>query len=81
MRWERLYNAQYGAVTWDSEFEKVKYKCKCGHTLYIPKKVDKIICTHCGNYFFPDKEKEKEYRAEEFKRKFREMERKLKNEK
>ena len=81
MRWERLYDKTYGAVTWDSEFEKVKYRCKCGHTLYIPKNVDRLICTHCGVYFFPDKEKEKEYRMQEFRKKFREKEKEKKDEK
>ena len=31
---------------------KIKKKCKhCGHSM-IFEKVDKMICTHCGNYVY-----------------------------
>ncbi len=39
------------------ENDRAKYKryCKkCGHSIVFPKssKVDKTICSHCGNYIF-----------------------------
>ena len=41
--------------------------CSCGHTINIPNKMDKIICSHCGNYVFKDKKTEFEYRLKEAK--------------
>ena len=48
-----------------NEYDKVKYKCKCGHNVIIPKWVDKNICSWCGNYVFKDKKTEFEYRMQE----------------
>lgn len=31
-----------------SELEKLKVKCKCGHTMVMPVYVDEVICKHCG---------------------------------
>ena len=47
------------------EYDKVKYKCKCGHKVVIPKWVDKNICDWCGNYVFKDKKEEFKYRVKE----------------
>ena len=47
------------------EYDKVKYRCKCGHRVVIPNWVDKNICDWCGNYVFKDKKKEFEYRMKE----------------
>lgn len=47
------------------EYDKVKFTCKCGHRVVIPKWVDKQICGWCGQFVFKDKKKEFEYRMQE----------------
>lgn len=47
------------------EYEKVKYICKCGHRVVIPKWVDKQLCDWCGRYVFKDKKSEFKYRIKE----------------
>lgn len=47
------------------EYEKVKYICKCGHRVVIPKWVDKQLCDWCGRYVFKDKRSEFKYRIKE----------------
>ena len=47
------------------EYDKVKYRCKCGHRMVIPPKLDKVVCDWCGKYVFKDKKKEFEYRLRE----------------
>ena len=54
------------------EYEKVKYICKCGHRVVIPKWVDKQLCDWCGRYVFKDKKVEFNYRiSEQIKKKVR----------
>ena len=48
-----------------NEYNKVKYKCKCGHMVIIPKWVDKQLCGWCGCYEKKKKKDEFEYRMEE----------------
>lgn len=43
-------------------YDKVRYKCKCGHRSVIPKNVEKTVCSWCGNYVFKDKKTEFQYR-------------------
>ena len=52
------------------EYEKVRYKCKCGHSVIIPAWVDKQLCSWCGNYVYKDKK-------DEFKNKIKEMSKRL----
>lgn len=47
------------------EYDKVKYKCKCGHKVVIPNWVDKQVCGWCGKYVFKDKKVEFKYRVKE----------------
>ena len=47
------------------ELDKVKYRCKCGHRVIIPKYVDKQLCDWCGNYVFKNKSEEFKYRMQE----------------
>ena len=47
------------------ELDKVKYRCKCGRRVVIPKRENKKLCTWCGNYVFRDKRDEFEYRLKE----------------
>lgn len=47
------------------EYDKVKYICKCGHRVVIPKWVDKQLCDWCGRYVFKDKRSEFKYRIRE----------------
>lgn len=43
-------------------YTNLTVKCKCGHSIFMPAYIDKIICTHCRNLVFRDKKKEFEYR-------------------
>lgn len=45
-----LTTKEYKRMT--DEYDKVKYKCKCGRRVVIPKWVDKQLCDWCGNYVF-----------------------------
>ena len=47
------------------EYDKVKYKCKCGHKVVIPKWVDKQVCSWCKRYVFKSKKDEVIYRITE----------------
>lgn len=47
------------------EYSKVKYTCKCGHRVIIPKWIDKQICGWCGQYVFKSKKDEFEFRMQE----------------
>lgn len=38
-----------------------RYKCSCGHTVYLVNK-DKKICSCCGKYIFKNKQDEFKYR-------------------
>ena len=58
-----LTNKEYNRMT--EEYNKVKYQCKCGHKVVIPKWWDKNVCKNCGRYVFKDKRKEFEYRLKE----------------
>lgn len=40
-------------------------KCKCGHSVLIPARNDKKICTWCGEYVFRNKQDEFKYRLGE----------------
>lgn len=45
-----------------SEQTDASIKCDCGHTVLVPTRKDKIICSWCGEYVFKDKETEFKYR-------------------
>lgn len=63
MRDKMLTNAEYQRMT--DEYDKVKYRCKCGYRVVIPVWQDKEICSCCGNYVFKDKREEFKYRMKE----------------
>lgn len=46
-------------------YDKIKYKCTCGHIVVIPVYVDKVLCDWCGNFVFRDKKEEFKYRMKE----------------
>lgn len=58
---------EYNRLT--DEYDKVKYRCKCGRRNIIPYNVDKVICTWCGNYCFKSKQDEFRFRLEEQRKK------------
>ena len=61
----RLNNQEYERMT--REYDKVKYTCKkCGRRVVIPYKVDKQICSWCGNYVFKTNQEEFKYRVKEY---------------
>ena len=61
----RLNNQEYKRMT--REYDKVKYTCKkCGRRVVIPYKVDKQICSWCGNYVFKTNQEEFKYRVKEY---------------
>lgn len=47
------------------EYEKIKYKCSCGHKIIIPKWIDKQVCDWCGRYVFKTKQDEFKFRLQE----------------
>lgn len=47
------------------EYDKIKYKCKCGHKVVIPKWVDKQLCGWCGHWVFKSKKDECLFRVKE----------------
>ena len=47
------------------EYDKVKYKCECGHKVVIPTWIDKKVCDWCGRYVFKSKKDEDLYRIKE----------------
>lgn len=38
-----------------AEYDKVKYKCECGHRVVIPYWRDKGLCSWCHKYVYRDK--------------------------
>lgn len=47
-------------------YDKIKVKCeKCGHSIIMPRWVDKQLCDYCGKYRFRDKKTEFMYRLKE----------------
>lgn len=47
------------------ELDKIKYICKCGHRVIIPKSMDKRLCDWCNHYVFKSKQDEFNYRMKE----------------
>lgn len=47
------------------EYNKVKYTCKCGHRVIIPKWINKQVCSWCGYYVFKNNQEEFRYRVKE----------------
>lgn len=61
---ERLFtDKEFERMT--DEYDKVKYLCKCGHRVIIPKWVNKQLCNWCGHYVFKSKEEEFKFRMKE----------------
>lgn len=58
-----LSTEEYKRMT--NEYDKVKYLCKCGHRVIIPRWVDKQLCNWCHCYVFKDKKAEYKYRMRE----------------
>lgn len=56
MRKDILTNDEFQRIS--KEYEKVKFKCKCGHKVIIPVWVDKQLCNWCGNYVYRNKKME-----------------------
>lgn len=48
-----------------NDITKTRVRCACGHSVVIPTRKDKKICSWCGNYVFKDKETEFKYRFKE----------------
>ena len=52
-----------------SDMTQARIVCKCGHSVLIPQRKDKKICSWCGNYVFKNKHDEFVYRMNEINRK------------
>lgn len=52
-------------VLYHEALNQIRHRCKCGHTVIIPKFVDKQICDWCGKYVFRTKQAEFNYRIKE----------------
>lgn len=53
------------------DVSKCRYKCKCGHSVIITNKLDKAICSWCGNLVFKTPKAEFEYRVNQMKQKLK----------
>ena len=58
-----LTDKEYNRMT--EEYDKVKYKCKCGHRVVIKHNQTKAICSWCGSYVKKKKKREFNYRISE----------------
>ena len=38
-----------------SYYRQYMYRCRCSHTQLIPNQIDRVICSHCGNWIYKDK--------------------------
>lgn len=61
---ERLLTAEEFSRM-STEYDKVKYQCRCGHKVIIPARVDKQLCSWCGRYVFKNNQEEFKYRIKE----------------
>lgn len=61
---EKLYN-----IKSDS-----KVKCKCGHSIFLTNKYERIICDWCGRWVYKNKKVEFKYKLLEAKNKNKEGE-------
>ena len=41
-----------------SYYRQYMYRCRCSHTQLIPNQLDRVICSHCGNYVYRNKKLE-----------------------
>lgn len=48
-----------------AEYDKVKYRCSCGHRVVIPYWREKGLCTWCNHYVYKDKKQEFKERLKE----------------
>lgn len=39
--------------------------CPCGHSVAIPNKVDRVLCTWCGKWVYKNKQTEFRYKLQE----------------
>lgn len=53
----------------DRAYEQNRHHCKCGHSVAIRPKEDRVMCTYCGNWIYRTEEIEKKYKLKEFERK------------
>lgn len=51
-----LSKKEYDRMT--EEYDKVKYRCSCGHRVIIPYWTEKSLCHWCHNYVYKDKKLE-----------------------
>ena len=58
-----LTDKEYQRLT--EEYDKVKYKCRCGHRVVIKHNQTKAICSWCQNYVFKNNQEEFKYRLKE----------------
>lgn len=58
-----LTDKEYKRMT--DEYDKVKYRCKCGHRVVIKYNETKKICSWCQNYVFKNDQEEFKYRMKE----------------
>jgi len=47
------------------EYNKYRYKCKCGHSISIPAFAEKELCSYCGKWVFKNKRDEFIFRTKE----------------
>lgn len=44
----------------DRVYEDNRYYCYCGHSVVIPPRGHRVLCSHCGFWVYKDKDKQKQ---------------------
>lgn len=47
------------------EYSKGRVVCSCGHTMFLPNKVDRLICTWCGCWVYKNEQIKFRYQLEQ----------------
>lgn len=47
------------------QYENYKYYCKCGHSVIISPRKNKVLCNWCGHWVFKSEREEFKYRIGE----------------
>ena len=55
----------------DKVYENNRHYCKCGHSVPIPPREDRVLCNYCGNWIYRTEEIEKQYKQVEFEKKLK----------
>lgn len=65
----KMTTAEWSAFKYREKLDRImaqnRYYCKCGHSVIIMPKKNKIICSHCGHWIFKNGKDEFMFRLRE----------------